>query len=334
MTHLPQTRILIVKLSSLGDLFHALPTVRALKEGLNAEIDWVTQPEYAELVRYFDDVNDVLAFPRQHLQTQLLPFLRDIRKKRYDFVIDLQGLMKSAIVTASARGDKKIGPSGSREGAHLLYHTVAGRKNKDRHAVDELLDVVRHLRLPLPNPLHFPVTFPKNSRQEGLHIALCPCSRAAGKDWPADRFASMALALQQEFNAVIHLVGSPADRVLCEQIIENIGSQAVNHAGSTTLIELGSLLQKMDLLITVDSGPMHMAAAIGTPTLALFGPTSPKRTGPYGNQHRIIESSFQSAEKKISKKTRQRDMRYIESISTEEVTAAALAMLPALGGRT
>lgn len=335
MTNQTPPRILIIKLSSLGDHFHALPTVHALKESLNADIDWVTQPEYVKLVRCFDDVSDILTFPRRDLRKQLIPFLKEVRRKRYDYVVDLQGLMKSAIIAGAARATQKIGPSYSREGSSLLYHASAGPKNRERHAVDQALDVVSFLKLPLPAEPVFPVTFPQSTPLEtGLHIALCPVSRAAGKDWPADRFAQTACALQTKFNAVIHLMGSPADRALCEQMAAAIGPQTCNHAGETTLIELGSLLQQMDLLITVDSGPMHMAAAIGTPTLALFGPTSPLRTGPYGAQHRVIESTFLSGDKRISKKTRQRDMRYIEAIPVEEVTSAAEDMVQAIAGRS
>ena len=321
-------RILIVKLSSLGDLFHALPTVRALKEGLDAKVDWATQPEYAELAHCFDDVEHVFPFPRRNLRTQAIPFFRQLREQRYDYVIDLQGLMKSAMVTAAARGGRKIGPSASREGAHLLYHERSGRKNKERHAAEELLDVVRHLGLPVPTELPFPVTFPIHSGfGQGLHIALCPCSRATGKNWPADRFIETAKDLLQHPGTVIHLVGSPVDRPLCEQIAASIGPSVQNHAGQTTLLELGGLLNEMDLLITVDSGPMHMAAAIGTPTLALFGPTSPLRTGPYGKQHCVIESTFRPEKKTLSKKTRQTDMRYIKALSVEEVTTTARKML-------
>ncbi len=323
------TRILIIKLSSLGDLFHALPTVRALKEGLNAEIDWATQSEYTELVRCFNDVKNIIPVPRRNLPAQLVPFLHQLREHRYDYIIDLQGLMKSALVTIAARGDRKIGPSACREGSRFLYHERAGKKNKERHAAEELLDVVRHLSLPVPNELPFPVTFPTHAGLgPGLHIALCPCSRAAGKDWPADRFAKTAKNLLQSHpGTIIHLIGSPDDQALCEQMATTIGPITQNHAGQTTLLELGGLLKEMDLLITVDSGPMHMAAAIGTPTLALFGPTAPLRTGPYGKQHCVVESSFDTGRKKISKKTRQTDLRYIKTISVEEVTSVARKML-------
>jgi lipopolysaccharide heptosyltransferase I len=328
MTPSTHPRILIIKLSSLGDLFHALPTVRAIKAGLNAEIDWVTQPEYAELAHCFGDVNNVIPFPRRSIGKGLPAFLRNLRKTRYDYVIDLQGLLKSALVSAASRGGRKIGPSGAREGANLFYHQVAGKKNKRRHAVDELLDVVRNLNLPVPEPVEFPIVFPKHSGVgPGLHIAICPFSRAAGKNWPADRFVQVAKQLQREAGAVIHLVGGPADRLQCDEMAAAIGAGTINHAGKTTLIELGSLLQEMDLLITVDSGPMHMAAAIGTPTLALFGPTSPLRTGPYGGQHCVVESSFQTSEKRISKKIRQSDLRYMDAIPVGPVFEAALSMI-------
>jgi heptosyltransferase-1 len=322
MTESKQPLILIVKLSSLGDLFHALPAVRALKAGLNAEIDWVTQPEYAELVRCFTDVSNVVVFPRRDL-SKFPSFMNLLRRTRYDYAIDLQGLIKSAFITATARAAIKIGPSAAREGSRLFYHRKAGKKNKQRHAADELMDVVKHLGLPVPATIEFPVVFPKHSGPgRGLHIALCPLSRAAGKNWPPERFVRLAEELRQD-DTTFHLVGGAADRAACAEIAASIGSCAINHAGETTLIELGSLLQEMNLLITVDSGPMHMAAALGTPTLALFGPTSPLRTGPYGKKHCVIESPFQGSEKRISKKIRQCDLRYMEAIPVEPVAAAA-----------
>lgn len=321
-------RILIVKLSSLGDLFHALPTVHALRTGFGAEIDWVTQPEYAALVRCFTDVNRVIEFPRRALPGHLPGFLRDLRRMNYDIVIDLQGLMKSALIAAAARARRRIGPSGAREGSYLLYHARAGRKNKARHAVDELFDVVRHLGLSVPEKAEFPVRFPfMPVPGKGPHIALCPCSRAAGKNWPADRFVQAAKVLSEKTDATIHLVGGPADRTPCETMAAAIGPSAVSHAGKTSLVELGGLLQQMHLLITVDSGPMHMAASVGTPVLALFGPTASLRTGPYGRIHCIIESPFQPAGKKISRRTRRRDFRYMEAIPVEPVAAKALEML-------
>ena len=114
-------RVLIVKLSALGDLMHALPVARALKAGLQAEIDWVTQDEYVDLVARFDDVDRVIGFPRHRFVRHHRRFLRELRSRSYDIVIDLQGLFKSGAVTRLARGARRIGPSYHRECSRLFY---------------------------------------------------------------------------------------------------------------------------------------------------------------------------------------------------------------------
>jgi ADP-heptose:LPS heptosyltransferase len=149
---IPESKVLVVKMSSLGDLFHALPAVRCLKRGLNATVDWVTQPEYVELVGSFADVRKVIAFPRRGFFSGMKAFAAALRRERYDYVVDLQGLLKSAVVVALARGGRRIGPSFSREGASLFYDAVAGVRNKERHAVEEAMEVVRQLNLPVLAP--------------------------------------------------------------------------------------------------------------------------------------------------------------------------------------
>ena len=111
-------------MSSLGDLFHALPAVHNLKAGLGAEVDWVVQPEYAALARCFTDVSRVIVFPRRAFFSGLFPFLRALRAERYDRIVDLQGLFKSALVARLARGGTRIGPSFHRESAHLLARAL------------------------------------------------------------------------------------------------------------------------------------------------------------------------------------------------------------------
>ncbi|MFH0908366.1 MAG: glycosyltransferase family 9 protein [bacterium] len=282
------SRILVIKLSSLGDLFHALPAVHAIKQGTGASIDWVTQPEYVDLVQCFADIDRVIAFPRRALATGLPSFLSDLRRDAYDFVLDLQGLLKSAAVARLARTKRRIGPSFNREGSRLLYDEVAGPTNKDRHAVDEVLDVVRHLNLPAAEPV-FPVRFPKKELDaQRPHVAFLPRSRWPTKNWPVAHFVAVGRALQKQKQATIYLFGTPADAVACSRIERQLEGFAVNLCGQTSLMELGSHLQEMDLAVSVDSGPMHVAAAVGVPVLALFGPTDPKRTGPYGAKHRVL----------------------------------------------
>jgi heptosyltransferase-1 len=288
-------RILIIKLSSFGDLFHALPAVNNLKVAMEAEIDWVTQPEYVDLVRCFSVVSEVIPFPRRDFLTRGLGFFKTLRGRHYDYVIDLQGLLKSAIVARLARGARTIGPSFQREGARFFYDAVAGCRDKNRHAVEENLDVVHYLGLPLL-PVSFPVKFPELAMTaKAPRVAIVPVSRRDNKNWPINNFFQTARALQQEFDASIFLFGSTADHALCEGIRSELMAErpqgnVVNLAGKTSLIEMGGWFTKMNLVVVNDSGPLHMAVALGVPVITLFGPTDPLRTGPYGEGHRVITS--------------------------------------------
>ncbi len=314
-------RILIVKTSSLGDLFHALPAVHLLKTGMDAEIDWVVNDACAPLVECFDDVERVIPFPRQNLFPNLAGFLSGLRKERYDLVVDLQGLFKSALIARMARSHKRIGPSFHREFSYLFYDHVAAERNKERHAVDENLDVLRFLELPT-EPVEFPVTFPSSDIPHSTsHILISPCSRHAAKNWPVERFAAVGTVLHEQTGADIYISGVPQDFAVCKKLESLLPRGSVrNLCGKTSLVELGGVLQAMDLVITVDSGPMHMSAALGTPTLAVFGPTDPLRVGPYGSQHRVVRRAEPG---KYSKA----DLNSILEVTTVDVVAVAEKML-------
>ena len=297
-------RILIIKLSSLGDLFHALPAVHSLKLGLDAKIDWVTNRGYVDVVRCFDDVENVIGFPRNDFYKHFAEFKSELRREEYDIIIDLQGLLKSALTARLAKGSRRIGPSFHREGSRIFYNSVAGECNRNRHAVIENLDIIRHLELE-EIPPEFPVTFPQavidsynadlfpqNSDENQPRVAICPASRWTTKNWPTDRFAEVAKKLQEELQASITLLGGPDDIETCRQIEDTLELPCRNLAGKTSIIEMGGILNNMDLLISNDSGPSHMAAAVGTPTLVIFGPTNPDRTRPFGDIHQILKTAY------------------------------------------
>lgn len=315
-------KILIVKTSSLGDLFHAVPTVHLLKQAFDAEIDWVVNMEYTGLVACFSDVRKIIPFPRKGLLSNLGPFKEELQKETYDLIIDLQGLLKSAFVcrlAKRAKGAKILGPSFQREGAHLLYTAVVGSKDKNRHAVTENLDVLRYLDKP-DGPVEFPIKFPAVEfpcLDQHPVVVFAPCSRHAAKNWPAKRFVELG----EKLDAQIILVGAPDDLDTCTWIENKLSEgAATNLCGKTSLLELGGVLQRADLVVTVDSGPMHMASAAGTPCLAIFGPTDPLRVGPFGDQHRILrESRVQTYSKQ--------DMDSIRKVEVNDVVNAAKEML-------
>jgi lipopolysaccharide heptosyltransferase I len=325
-------RVLVVKLSSLGDLFHALPAVHVVRSRTGAAVDWVTQPAYARLVgECFDDVDEVIVYPRDSLLRSLPSFLKALRRRRYDLVLDLQGLLKSAVTARAARGGPRIGPSFSREGASLFYTRTAGPRDRDRHAVEEVLDALEALDLSREDPV-FPVTFPPARRDASRpRVAFVPCSRWASKNWPAGRFAEVARALMQRAGASIVLLGAPGDKPVCEEIRLAAGDEALNLCGSTDLVEMGAVLQDADLVVSVDSGPMHAAAAAGTPVLAVFGPTDPRRTGPYGPVHRVIRAPGVECAPCRYRRCPRESVECLERITADEVTEAAMEMLEEKG---
>ncbi len=325
-TPAPARRVLVIKLSSLGDLFHALPAVHGLRAGWGAAIDWAVHPPYQDLVRCFRDVRQVVPLDRSASPRALLDNLRRLRAQSYDWVVDLQGILKSAVAARAARARRRLGPSFHREGARWLYDAVAGPRDKQRHAVDELLDAVRCLGLPVPPPV-FPVAFPAQRPSEPRpRVALVPWSRWPSKTWPAPSFARVAAELQEQAGASLYVLGGPGDRPAAEALCREIGRPAANLAGALALPALGGLLQAMDLVIGNDSGPVHMAASVGTPVLALFGPTDPLRTGPYGAGHRVLRAQLR-CQPCFSRRCRFRDTSCLRAITPDTVTAHALEML-------
>lgn len=324
-------RILVIKLSSLGDIFHAIPAVHNLQVALDAEVDWVTQPEYVDLVKCFPMVSTVIPFPRRQFWSSAGTLIRVVRGKRYDYVVDLQGLIKSAIVSRVARGGKRIGPSFQREGARFFYDAVAGRRNKERHAVDENLDIIRYLGLPVL-PVSFPVQFPAPVvHQPAPRVALVPWSRRINKNWPVAHFVETARQMQKEFGASIYLFGSKADQAGCEEISAQLAATSsagavINLAGQTSLVEMGGWFSQMHLVLANDSGPLHMAVALDVPVVTVFGSTDPKRTGPYGEGHHVMRSEMDCSPC-FGKDCRFPQIECMERITPEQVMVAVREVL-------
>jgi ADP-heptose:LPS heptosyltransferase len=324
-------RILIVKLSSMGDTLHALPTVTELKRQLGAEIHWAVQPEFADLVGRFACVDRVLVVPRRGGWGERSGSVAALRAETYDLVVDLQGLLKSAVVARLARSPRRIGPSFHREGARLFYTEVAGPLDKSRHAVDECMDVLDALGLPRPSRALFPLNLPDMAASlgpgAGPRVAIAPLSRWATKNWPLAHFAEVARRLGTEFGAELHGIGGPADRPTVDRLAELAGVPLRNHCGEHDLAQTGGLLARMSLLLSNDSGPMHLAAALGVPCVVPFGPTLSGRTGPYGPGHRVLRLG--NCPPCRSKVCRRGDAICLAQLSPDLVFAAARDVLGA-----
>ncbi len=289
-------RILIVKLSSLGDILHVLPTVHAIKEQSGATLDWVVHPEFAAIVRTFADIDRVITFPRRKLCRDFAQARRELRAYEYDIVIDLHGFMKSAIVTFLARGKRKLGPSYSRELSWLFYKERAGKLHRDCHAAVQAFDTLDYLGYKRPTASMSKSDFilPQYTPPAASPlIAFAPVSRWDSKNWPSSSFAGLAKLLADKYPAsALVVVGGKADIEIGDEIVSAAPNRVINLCGKTSIGESMSLLADCDLLIANDTGPVHMAAAVGTRTLVIFGSTRPDWTGPFGDGHRVVMRSL------------------------------------------
>jgi heptosyltransferase-1 len=295
------SRILIVKLSSFGDVLHALPTLEALREAFPAgHITWLVEEAYAPLLAGHPALDEVWPVPRVRPGRQvgrqevfnLLGLLRRVRASHFDLVIDLQGLLKSAVWVALAKSSRKVGYDRTRELSYLALTERLSPYDPEAHAVWRYLNVARHLGAPPARPrfrLGLTPVLPEFLTSLGRPLAvLHPGARWPTKLWPAKSWAKLADWISRVKKLAVVITGSAGDRDLAEQITGQMREPAWNLAGRTTLAELAGIMQKARLAVTADTGPMHLAAALGTKVVALFGPTAPGRTGPFGAGHKVV----------------------------------------------
>jgi len=307
--------ILIIKLSSIGDVVHALPIVRALRDRYpQAHIAWIVKRGCRDVIAGNPWIDEVIIYERERWGTlrnlfstvkEVFLFAREIRSRKFDVVVDLQGLFYTGVITYFSGARLRVGFRNAREFAHLFYNRKVSVPTMNMHAINryfllaEALDA--HGRIP-----DFMIAISEDDRKyvqdfltrSGLKdddtplIAINPSARWITKQWQMEKFAELSDTLARHMNATIVLIGSSADKEMVERLIERMRTTPINATGRTSLKQLVELLRRMDLVISNDTGPMHIACAVGTPVLGLFGPTDPRRTGPFGFGHAIIRKDI------------------------------------------
>lgn len=299
-------KILIVKPSSLGDVVHALPVLRCLRRHLpESEIYWWITPELAPLLQDDPDLNGTVPFDRSRWSLPVhwpdaIRTIRAQRQQRFDWVIDLQSLARTGFLAWFVNGQLTIGLDDPREGARGLYDLIIRRPTPQTHAVDWYLAALAPLGIPVrwdydwipPRPAAA-AALRKRWSADGRWIAVLPGARWNNKRWPVRHFAEwvrQSAALGSDVH--IALLGASADRELGAAISAANPARCLDLTGQTTLPEMVEWLRVSELVVSNDTGPMHIAAALGKPVLGLFGPTDPRRTGPYGSSHRILRRNL------------------------------------------
>jgi lipopolysaccharide heptosyltransferase II len=226
-----------------------------------------------------------------------------LRATQYDIAIDLQGLLKSGVWMGLAPARRKVGFNGTREGSHLFLTERVPIGCRDMHAVERYLSLVEAIGA-IPSRVDFGLSVSEvaRSRLRGMlrkegwgpgtpYAVLVPGARWETKRWGAASFARMADRLQGTLGLHVAITGVPADRPLAAGILARMREPVLDLTGRTDLPALMALLAEAKVVVSTDSGPMHLAAALGRPAVCLFGPTAPWRTGPYGKGHRVIRAA-------------------------------------------
>jgi lipopolysaccharide heptosyltransferase I len=311
-------RILIIKPSSLGDVVHALPTVNLIRRKYpRAHISWLVNDTLTSLLQHCPIIDEIIPFERRRFGslTQLPrfgKFLTMLQGRHFDIAIDLQGLLRSGIISWATRAPRRIGLSDAREGARWFYDEIV--EVPRIHAVDRYLRAAQHLGCD-STPVEFPLGVSGSVTSEGL-IAVNPSARWSTKLWGDDKFAEVIRRLPPER---IVLTGSAAER----EPIDRIAQGRRNLAGQTDLFQLAELYRRCAVVITNDSGPMHIAAAVGTPVVAIFGPTDPALTGPYGKRHVVLRAGISCSPCFKDYCTNRVRMECMNLVSVEQVLKAA-----------
>ncbi len=344
-------KILILKPSSLGDVIQALPVLRLLKlHYRDAEIYWWIDSSLAPLLDGDPDLAGTILFHRKRWKSPLhwnevFHSIRAMRKHRFDLVIDLQSLLRSAFFAWFARGKKLVGLDDGREGANGFYDVAVPRKDYYTHAADWYLAVPTALKIPvhknftwLPENKKISESvkqkwFPdfKNPKSEIRNpklIFLQPGARWENKRWPAEHFAALVCSLEREHpDARFVVVGGGDEAPLGEKISAALPEKVLNLCGLTSLPEMVELLRLADLLVTNDTGPMHVAAALGKPVVALFGPTEARRTGPYGQLDNVLRIPLPCAPCMTAKCSYSKPQECLRGLSPELVFQKVRAVL-------
>ncbi|WP_020588406.1 lipopolysaccharide heptosyltransferase I [Desulfobacter curvatus] len=311
--------ILIVKMSAIGDVIHTLPALNALRDHFpEARITWLVEEAAADLVIGHPSVDNVIVSKRKRwirslfsssfpsALIKILSFIRALRETEYDMIIDFQGLLKSGVMVMLARGKKRIGFDKGMEHAecsHLFYNHRIAPVSMEIHALKRGLMMIQALgvkadkveyRLPVTPGARAAVhTLLKKNGIPAKEKFICinPQATWETKLWDNGKFADLSDRIQEQYGARIVFTGGPEDRPVIDTIISMTNKTCVNLAGLTTLKMLAALYEQADVLVTTDTGPMHLGAAAGTRVVAIFGSTAPWRTGPYGSDHVVVRSA-------------------------------------------
>ncbi len=288
----------------IGDMLLLTPALRALRKKFpGARIEMLVNPLVYDLMERNPYLDEVIMYDKRGEHRgirQMRQMARRLKAKQFDVAVILHpSSVRSAVLASMAGIPQRIGRNLRGRGPFL---TTKIQRQINIHEVQRYLDIISPIAgTDNDGKLEF-WGIDKDDEEFAEHIleghtdpiiGVNPCTTWASKRWPAERFAALANTLSRRFGAFVLFTGGPSDTSLGSGVMGQVSSQPLDLIGSTSLWQLGALIKRCDLYITCDSGPMHISAAVGTPTIALFGPTDPVRHGPRGVDHAVVKKDIQ-----------------------------------------
>jgi lipopolysaccharide heptosyltransferase I len=296
--------ILIVRLGSLGDIIHAIPAAAAIRRvHPHATIHWLVDVRHEELLELVESINTRVAVNTSDAGS-IFRTVRRLRERHFDIAIDLQGLLKSAVLARLSRAGRVIGFPAPllREKAAGLFYTETEGDLAARHVIDKNLSILKALGIRVPD-VEFPLVDRKSeivsAARSGLGIGsgdrfalINPGAAWPNKRWPPVYYAEVARALAKRYHLRSLVLWGPGEREIGQRVVDaSEGTAALSPP--TSIADLVSLTKAAAVMISGDTGPLHVAGAVGTPLVGIFGPTDPNRNGPWADED-FSASRFQS----------------------------------------
>ena len=328
-------RVLVVRLGSLGDLVHTLPAVASIRRALaHIEIDWLVDAVHEEFLSFVPALTAVVRLDAP-TPAGWMRAVRQLRARRYDAALDFQGLVKSAALSRLSGARRVIGfdRRSLREAAAAPFYQERVVIPRGLHVIEKNLRLAAALAGPTTDVLEFPIETPRSSALDSVRSAapdgfvlINPGAAWPNKRWPPDRFGRLARWIHDQHGWRSIVLWGPGERELAESVVRHSGGIAVE-APPTRLADVIALGRAARLMVSGDTGPTHIAAAVGTPIVALFGPTDPHRNGPWRSDDEVL-TRYERCECHYERRCRRAPDRWcLGTISDDDLRQAVSARL-------
>lgn len=302
--------ILIIKPSAIGDIVHALPILANLKTSFpDSKITWLVREDFTSLIADHKNIDELIIFKRKLLGkwwhskksfNELLSLKRTLKDSKFDLVIDLQGLFRTALFAWLTGCKKRVGLKDARESATLFYTDSIAKPKTSDHIIDYYNHIIASLGADISSDIKFDISVNSDAENEleellkekGIEnnklIIFIPGAAHKFKCWPVEYFVKLAQRLSENSDYSIITVGSASEKDICQKITTLASVPVISLAGQTNIPQLVALLSKASMVVSNDTGPGHIAVALNTPSVIIFGPTNPQRLAPYNKPDSLV----------------------------------------------